>query len=232
MFRPQTVRVEVEGLGARFRLEHWRDQSFIRAQDQLELAQKTAFLNELRKDDVVYEVGAHIGSWTLFLAQRAREVHAFEPEPSNRALLARNVAENGFSNVHLHELALGDRSGPAAFAVHRDERDTRHSLVPTAGGTRTMRVDVLRLDDVPGRLGIARPTALKVDVEGAEGLVVDGAPDTLADPRLRVIYLEIHAWLPETGWTRDQLLRRLREVGFDVHAAWERAHEEQVLLRR
>lgn len=231
---PRKIRLEAGGLEARFRIDCAGDLYIARHPDIVEREQKAAVLEALREDDVLYEIGAHIGSWTVFLAQRlARgEVHAFEPDGPNRKQLAANLALNELRNVSIHDCAISDRSGRAEFAVFAGERDARHSLVIADDFDRTIEVDTLRLDDVPERLGIPEPTALKIDVEGAEGLVLAGADSVLGRPALRLIYVELHARMAHTGWTRERVLERLLEVGFPVVERWTRDDQLHCLCVR
>lgn len=234
ILRRRTIRLEAGGIEARFRRDCRADAVYLGDPEQQEPVQKTTVLQALRDDDVVYEIGAHIGSWTVFLAKRlARgEVHAFEPDDENRSQLRANLALNKLRNVSVHPVAIGDRSGTAPFAVYAEDRDARHSLVPTEGHDRVVDVDTLRLDDVPSRLGIPEPTALKIDVEGAEGLVLAGGSSLLARPELRLVYVEFHARLAKTGWTEAGILDCLEEAGFRIGQRWMRAAQLQVLTAR
>jgi hypothetical protein len=104
--------------------------------------------------------------------------------------------------------------------------------VPTEGHDRVIEVATLRLDDVPARLAIPEPTALKIDVEGAEGLVLAGADSLLARPALRLVYVEFHARLPRTGWTEERFLDRLAEAGFAIADRWMREAQLHCLAVR
>jgi len=234
VFPRRRVRLETAGIKARFRLDCGPDRMFLGDPEQREEEQKTAVLRELRDDDKVYEIGAHIGVWTVFLARRLSrgEVHAFEPDAENRSQLQANLALNAVSNVSVHGVAIGDRSGTAPFAVYADDRDARHSLVPTEGHDRIIDVATLRLDDVPARLGIAEPTALKIDVEGAEGLVIAGAAALLERPALRLIYAELHARMSRTGWSEERFLGRLEAAGFGIVGRWMRSEQLHCLAVR
>jgi len=234
VFRRRTVRLETGGIEARFRVDCRADAFFLGDREQREEEQKAAVLAELRDDDVVYEIGAHIGVWTVFLARRLSrgKVHAFEPDDENRSQLQANLALNAVRNVSVHGVAIGDRSGTAEFAVYAEDRDARNSLVPKEGHARTIEVATLRLDDVPERLGISEPTALKIDVEGAEGMVIAGAPALLARPALRLVYVEFHARLGQTGWTPEAVLGRLEEAGFAIVERWTREAQLHCLAVR
>jgi FkbM family methyltransferase len=228
------VRREVGGIEARFRVDCGADLTFVKTPELFEEEQLAAMLEELRDDDVVYEIGAHIGLWTVFLAQRVSrgELHAFEPDGANRKQLGANLALNAARNVSVHDFAIGNHSGRAAFAVFAGEREGRHSLVHAHDYDHTVEVDTLRLDDVPGRLGIAQPTALKIDVEGAEGLVLAGGERLLERPALRLVYVEFHKRMRQTGWTEERFLDRLRESGFRIAQRWMRKAQLQVLAVR
>jgi len=234
MFRRRTLRVETAGIRARFRRDCRADAMYLGDREQREEEQKTAVLEALRDDDVFYEIGAHIGVWTVFLARRLTrgEVHAFEPDRANRGQLEANLALNKLRHVTVHPIAIGDRSGKVELAVFAGRRDARHSLVLADDFDHTTEVDALRLDDVPQRLCIAEPTALKIDVEGSEGLVLAGATALLETAALRLIYVEFHARMRQTGWTEERFLDRLEEAGFRVAQEWMRKAQLQVLAVR
>lgn len=149
-----------------------------------------AFLSGLRPGDIVWDIGACIGTYACFAADRANHVVAFEPEPTNRARLRKNLAAN----------APGDRWTVAATALASGGALERlasefveaggghHYLVSgeTAGGTP---VEVTSGDELAGT-AYPDPSVLKLDVQGAEGVVLDGLEETLPD--VRSVFVEIH----------------------------------------
>ena len=232
LFRRRTTRLKTGGIRARFRLDCGHDKWLFRTPEYLELEQKAAMLPALRPDDVVYDIGAQIGTWTVFLAKRVQRgaVHAFEPQATNRRALEANIVLNRLRNVFVHPFAVSDRSGTAEFALTGQERDGCASLVPDERAVRTVRVDTLRLDDAPSRLGIPEPTALKIDCERAEGLVIAGAPSLLDN--IRLVYMEFHTGLEPTGWTWERLLDHLEKAGFGIADRWTRSTQLQILFKR
>lgn len=132
--------------------------------------------------EVVVDVGASYGSYSLSAAAHGAEVHAFEPEPSVFADLRRNAEANGFPII-LHNSGLWDGDGSidmASYAPHWPP------------GTITAPFQMATLDS----FGLPRVDWLKVDVEGAEVEVLLGAQETLARCRPRVI-VECHTFLDE-----------------------------------
>lgn len=129
----------------------------------------------VKPGDVVWDVGAHHGYVTLCAARRVGDtgsVHAFEPSARNRRLLARHVAWNGFDNVTIHPFALSSYNGTATFGG----TDTS-KMLHLGGGTE--HVDVRTTDSLIASGAIPAPTFVKVDVEGAEADLLQGAGDLL-----------------------------------------------------
>lgn len=146
---------------------------------------------------VAYDVGANIGYLSLVLARRAGadgSVVAFEPLPINLARLRRNLAINPEGQrVSVVEAAVADRSGQSEFLVHSSTSMGRLSQSP--GWDEQFRgsvsVDQLALDDWYSDRNRPAPTLVKIDVEGAEALVLRGMPRLLATVR-PVLLLELH----------------------------------------
>lgn len=235
--RARKPRIEVlrtAGIDARIDVRCRADAYLVGTADQLEQEQKAVFLKSLRPDDIVYDVGAHMGLWTVFIAQAVPRgcVHAFEPEPTNRAQLTLNIRLNGLDNAEVHGHAIADREGEVEFALFDGLRGSRHSIMSGQEAEHTMRVETLPLDSVPSRLGIPEPTALKIDIEGAEGLALSGASRLLSRPSLRLILIEIHRQAIDAGWTAERIRDDLADNGFELARTWKRAGQVHDFFRR
>jgi FkbM family methyltransferase len=152
-------------------------------------------LRTLRPDDVCFDVGANIGYYTTLMARAVDrgQVHAFEPDPVCSSLLELNVRINELSNASLNRTAIGAQPGRVQLVRSSDSgfnslRDTGRR--PVSG---TVDVPMSTIDSYLEMGGTGRVDILKVDVEGAEGLVLEGARRLLADPerRPRLILLEL-----------------------------------------
>jgi FkbM family methyltransferase len=126
-------------------------------------------------------------------------VHAFEPNPANADFLRRHVRINRLSNVRVEQAAVADRAGTARFDFGTGSGTGR---LADAGA---LEVRTVRLDDYCAEHGLA-PSAMKIDVEGAELSVLEGGRDTLARHR-PVIFLSTHG--PEVHHASLQVLRGL-----------------------
>jgi FkbM family methyltransferase len=147
---------------------------------------------------LMIDIGANLGWHTLHAAQTAGMVVAFEPDPFNAWLLERNLVANGINNVVVETRAVGAAPGMATLYRYKTANRGRHSLAVDHGhGSRS--VSVTDLDGALKGLGLAgRDVALiKIDVEGYEPAVIEGAKDTLT--RSAAIILEYSPDLSRAG---------------------------------
>ena len=152
----------------------------------------------LRPGDTVVDVGANLGTHTVFFAQRvgpSGAVLAFEPQRIVFQMLCANLALNGLFNVHAHPAAVGRAAGVRELPDVRYDQPSNYggvSLVEQApaaaaptGDSPGARVPMLALDG----LGLQRCRLLKIDVEGMELDVLEGGR-ALIEATRPIIYVE------------------------------------------
>jgi FkbM family methyltransferase len=138
------------------------------------------------------DAGANIGYFSCLmskLAGPAGRVLAIEPEPRNFALLKHNITINNITNVIVHECALGASKGSALLGLYKSSNRGRHSIVDSDKGP-AIEVPITTLDDVTRESG-SGPCSwslVKIDVEGYEAFVLDGARETLT--RTETLFME------------------------------------------
>lgn len=163
--------------------------------DGFELGERTFVQKFLRPGMTVLDVGAHQGFYTLLvstLVGSTGKVYAFEPSPRERKALRLNLKLNSRGNVCIQEAALGREKSQGTLYV--PERQTGcNSLRPPAvsDATSSVKVQVIRLDDFLCGTGIERVDFIKLDVEGAELSVLEGAAGLLRRHPRPVILAEI-----------------------------------------
>ena len=170
------------------------------------------FEREVARATTVVDAGAHVGLYTL-LAARANSkarVLAFEPDPYNRRALVYNVQRLGAENVAVLGKALTDRVGRASFYPSRTTigsslmcRDARDVEIDVETTTLDAELD----GAVPGSL------VVRLNIEGAEPLALDGMRETLAATGDVTLFAEIH---PQLQRDPAAFVARLRELGFEV----------------
>lgn len=159
-----------------------------------------AFLRaNVRPGDVVYDVGANVGFFSLCAAQLGGRVYAFEVAAGNVARLERNVGASGLP-IEVVEAAVWEEDGTVDF-VSGENASEGHVL--PGFGVRAIALDSFARDNEP-------PTVLKIDVEGAELHVLRGAQEVLATS-VRALTCELHA-----GVDRDAVLALLAAFAVDV----------------
>jgi FkbM family methyltransferase len=173
----------------------------------------------MKPGDVVWDVGANHGYVTLCAARRVGttgSVHAFEPSEHNRQVLLRHVAWSGFENVVIHPFALSSYNGHATFGGAGSS-----ASLHLGGGTE--RVEVRTADSLVTSGAIPAPAFVKVDVEGAESGLLQGAGELLrGTTRLliamhsRDLFVQCEAILREAG----NSLIESRALSRNVNADW------------
>jgi FkbM family methyltransferase len=152
-----------------------------------EREQAELYAASIRPGDVVLDVGANLGYFTLLfshLVGPSGRVLAFEPSPTVAYFLELHVGRNRRANVTTYHAALGAESGMVRFDA---ETGTGRGAVNESGATK---VSQLTLDSVVQEAGVA-PNFVKIDVEGHGGSVVQGAAATLRMHRPKV-HFSIH----------------------------------------
>jgi FkbM family methyltransferase len=174
----------------------------------------------LRPGDVVYDVGANMGLYAVFLGQAVGaqgQVMAFEPEPHYCERLRGNAALNGLHNVRIFCLALGDCCQESELLP--SEKGTaapRLAEVPPAGGWSRpqLKVQVVEGDRLVEIENLSLPRAVKIDVEGYEYAVLRGLRRTLSNPLCEIVCCEIHPGLLPEGLGPDEIRELLKSCGF------------------
>jgi FkbM family methyltransferase len=161
------------------------------------------------------DAGAFLGYFTLAAAARVGRqgrVWAFEPCAESRRLLERSVRRNDLTNVTVVPRALGARAGEGRL-TRPPNRSMARLMSPEAGRYETERVAVTTLDAWCAETG-ARPDVVKIDVEGRELELLEGAAETLRRDR-PLLVIEAHR-SPFFAATPEDLIEWLRSASYRV----------------
>lgn len=179
------------------------------------------WINSFGPNAVLYDVGANVGLYSLYAALAGARVISFEPEAQNYALLNRNIHANAFQDkITALNIALGDTNSishlylsrfEVAGALHNFGKPLDYNKRPFVPEFK-QGVMGARLDDLIENFGMPIPTHIKIDVDGCERAVIDGALKSLRDPRLKSILIELNDALQ----TDRELLEILASFGYVV----------------
>lgn len=174
----------------------------------------------VKPGQTVYDVGANIGFFTILCSRLVGpqgRVYAFEPIPQNLATLRHNVALNGLGNVTIVEKALSSSTGTAEMFV--SPWSAFHSL-NVEGATKQedhgpdvgeVTVQTVTLDEFLRGEGVRAPDLVKIDVEGAELIVLAGMRETLRSVK-PLLLCELHDTKLDYGEFVDSIDYRVRVI--------------------
>lgn len=171
-------------------------------------------LESLMDWDTFIDVGANNGYFTVLASKKVGKegtVYAFEPASTTYKRLTRNLELNNCDNVKAHNLAVSNRRGKTSFYEFPD-RDGENSLVPLSG-TKEITVDVVTLDEMCQNV---RPKIVKIDVEGYEREVLEGARHVIFDNNASIILEYNRHVLLRKKENFDDLLKMLTREGYKM----------------
>jgi FkbM family methyltransferase len=157
-------------------------------------------------DDMLWDVGANVGVYTMYAALRGISVASFEPSPGNAYLLSRNVELNGFAErVSSYCIAFNDETRLDSFHMATTELGGAVSSFGEAidwkGEAYTAKFKQAMLgfsiDEFVRQFGPRFPNHIKIDVDGIEKKIVLGAATTFADKRLKSALIELNTHIDE-----------------------------------
>jgi FkbM family methyltransferase len=179
-------------------------------------------INVLRLGDIVVDVGANCGFFTILAARlvgSSGHVVAVEPSPASLARLRTNLALNGLTNVAVVDGVATEHSGEAQFYLCSDNSGgsalwnvgdypgnpkSRENPIPIS-------VPATTVDDELRQRGVGAPKLIKIDAEGAEQRVLQGATSHLANRRIPFVVAELNEFALAKLGSSQQSLRGLME---------------------
>jgi FkbM family methyltransferase len=164
------------------------------------------------------DIGANLGIVSMILSKRfpRRHVHAFEPNPSTFQALQNNVASNLLTNLHTKQCAVAEHNGEVSFRADPIHRGT--TSIATSVDQYTISVPCITLDTYVESQAIKSIALLKVDVEGYETLVFQGAKHLLSQQMAQVIYYEVCPALTRKAEFAPELpTQLLQQNGYQIY---------------
>jgi len=138
----------------------------------------------VKPNDIVIEAGANIGSETLLISRLADKghVYAFEPNPYTFERLKINASINELKNVSAYDYALGEQDTHIQFNIYPKDFCNSGMSSKYMETSNTRKIDVVqkKLDTFVKENNIARVDFIKMDIQGAEMDMINGASDTIA----------------------------------------------------
>lgn len=155
-----------------------------RSTESYEVAKFKWLKNNLMHDDVFIDVGANKGDFSLLAAKHCKQVVAVEPHPDNESWIRKSIDLNGYNNIDILSACATNVEGPVNLGI--GARSGHHSI--TATRRESISVHGCRLDQVSTFK--KSQLVVKIDVEGAEKLVLDGMEGIMSNVRAFLIDID------------------------------------------
>jgi FkbM family methyltransferase len=171
-------------------------------------------LHFVRSGDLFVDVGANVGSYSILACgARGARGYAIEPVPSTYERLINNMRLNQIeSRVKCLNIGIGSERGTIQFTSNMDA--TNHALPVGSTDQNAVSAEVYPLDDV---LVNESPILMKVDVEGYETLMVEGAEATLKKESLQAVIIELNGMGNRYGWDDALIVDRMIDIGLNPY---------------
>lgn len=171
-------------------------------------------LHFLRKEDTFFDVGANVGIYTILASGHVGcNTVAFEPDKYSLMHFNENLKLNKIEKVvYIEEKAVGENNGIIKFSVAKDT--INHVINQNDSSSAFHEVEMTFLDHYKTR----SPKMIKIDVEGYEWNVLNGAKQLLADPNLEVILIEINGSGKYFNVNDNSLHQFISESGFKPYS--------------
>jgi FkbM family methyltransferase len=180
------------------------------------------FCQTVQPGDIVLDVGANGGLYTLLASKLVGSnghVYAFEPGERELNLLRNNISRNNLSNVTVVDKAVSDKKSSSNFVVSQD--GAMNSLARNTHMYQevidNVVVETISLDDFVEDCGISKVNVVKVDVEGAEHLVLRGMKKLLStSPQVKILFECSDSTASGFDYSAQSLLRDLKKDNLEI----------------
>lgn len=212
----------VSELELRFWADNYFDRSHLRrlfASNRTEKPVMEDFISELDSEDVFWDVGSHIGVYSIISSNiiSSSQIFAFEPMTENIEAIRRNLELNGATEAKVVPRAISDGTGENQLQVSPQYR--MGSLITNSGEEKnTIQVDIDAGDSIIENAIADPPTVVKMDIEGEELKAIKGMDEALRE-HIRLIYIEVHRGL--TSDEQSEIECILKSSGFSVETVYE-----------
>ncbi len=171
------------------------------------------FFDYINKDSVVLDIGAHLGYFTCLAGALAKEVHSIEVDPKCISYIQDNINANNLNNVTVHNVALADKKG--TVKIQNLETPNSSITINSRVSNSYIEVDSTSLDEFIEAHNI-EPDFVKIDIEGAEGIAINGMKKLLK--RDIILLLEVHNKALQKWFNKDakDVISVLLDYGFTI----------------
>jgi FkbM family methyltransferase len=198
--------------------EQWRLAVFLSLYGSLEIGTEKYFRSILRREMNVLDVGAYIGIYTLHALAAGCKVYSYEPTPRIFDILLENIGINGFEptkRANAFNLAVSNMEGQTEFSLEGSGHGQNNSLYAIHENDKKIEVNTIYLDKHLG--DVDHIDVAKIDVEGAEPLVLMGMREIVAkNPSIRIIMEFAPSHLKRAGKDPLEFIQQIHSMDLGI----------------
>lgn len=167
---------------------------------------------DIKNDDIIIDIGAHIGLFALYSSQFCKDgkIYCFEPIRENFEMLKANIELNGIKNIVATNAAVSSNNGVVTVYINDDEAGHSMHVI----GAKSVQVDSISLQRIIDSHDVTQCDFLKLDCEGEEYEIIDSLPAEYFD-RIKKICIEYH-FADTKPDLLDGLIKRLRFLSYKI----------------
>ena len=216
IFVDKRVKVSVNGAESVFHISTYPEYRVVSALQGEERPIMQEIIDNIREDDIIWDIGANIGTFSCTIGDKLNDgnVFAFEPYPPNVEKLKNNLILNSIDS-EVMPLALSDESGKITFhVVHTKKAGTQQGSIASDyadihNTKEKVNVSCTTGDQLVANGKIPTPNIIKIDVEGAANKVITGISKVLESQKCRLVIVEPHG-------NYDNISQKLSNKGFEI----------------
>jgi FkbM family methyltransferase len=188
--------------------------------------------SKIKQGDVVLDIGANIGYYTLIFAKLVGQngkVFAFEPEPANFRLLEKNVSVNGSSNVIPEQKAVSNRNEKKKLYLNKQNAGMHTIYKSKNANLSSVEIETVSLDNYFSNYR-GKIDFIKMDIEGSEYTALEGMQTILKrQNNIKLLIAFDSSSIREYGYKPEQYIDLLMSNGFRVYFANSRTKDLEVV---
>jgi len=173
-------------------------------------------LESLRIDDVFIDIGANIGIYSLLASSVITKgnIYAFEPFPMSYIRLEENIRLNDIRNIQVVKKIV---SNDSRFEYFKTEKESEINHIAYKDKERLTRISSVKLDDFINKNNIKNISLMKIDVEGAEMKVLQGAEKSINNKKILKILIELNKNNQHFGTDNQKIAKWLEKKQFTLY---------------
>lgn len=179
--------------------------------------ERVGVIGLIESDDVVFDIGANYGWYSLNIAKKypGTRIYAFEPIPYSFDILSQNIALNNIKNIRVFNIGIGKENTVSEFNFNRDASGATSMVnLLDRENVEKIKCGIRTLDSFAQEENIDRVDFIKCDIEGAEFFALQGGRGVLERHRPKLFVEMLRKWSAKFGYHPNDIIRFMDNLGY------------------